>query len=304
MPAPEVTVIIPTHNRPEAVRRAVASVIAQTCTAWQAIVVDDGSRAPVTSRTLRTDDPRISIVRHDLARGVAHARNAGLDRAATDWVAFLDDDDLWAPWKLAAQLGLARRTGAEFVYTSSVHVTPGGTSLFEARVAPTANLTRDLMRGNVVGEPSSVLVSRAAIAEAGAFDPGFSMLADWDLWLRLSARSSAAPLDDLATAVLEHGGRMQTTQRGTAEAELARLAAKHEALATANETTFGSPGISRWLAEHRLRQEPSPRHTAELLAAKLRADGLAGTCAATLRRARRRVRPEPAPAWVRALLAD
>jgi GT2 family glycosyltransferase len=95
---PQVTVVLPTHNRPQLLKDAMASLVAQTHRSWEAIVVDDGS---TPKATLETADPRFRIVRHSVSLGGAAAKNTGLRHARGDVVAFLDDDDLYAPEYLA-----------------------------------------------------------------------------------------------------------------------------------------------------------------------------------------------------------
>lgn len=103
--APAVSVIIPSHNRPDLLHGAVDSVLAQP-EASEIIVVDDGSSPPVVA-TGPLAEPAVTIVRNEAPLGPSRARNRGLDLATGDFVAFLDDDDRWLPGKLAACLAAA-----------------------------------------------------------------------------------------------------------------------------------------------------------------------------------------------------
>ena len=98
---PAVSVVIPTHDRPDLLLRAVASVLAQTVTDLEVVVVDDGSARPV-----EVHDDRVTVLRHDTALGAPAARNTGVAASTGDVVAFLDDDDQWLPTKLARQLAV------------------------------------------------------------------------------------------------------------------------------------------------------------------------------------------------------
>lgn len=110
-----VSVIIPTHDRPATIDRAVASVLDQTHPAVEVIVVDDGSRIPAR---VATKDERVRVVRQDPARGVARARNLGVVQARGAFLAFLDDDDILHPHKLATQLAYLRENpGADAVFS-------------------------------------------------------------------------------------------------------------------------------------------------------------------------------------------
>lgn len=299
---PVVTVIIPTHNRPDEVRRAVRSVLAQTREDWRLIVVDDGSDVPVTPDVTGTGDPRVTILRLDPAQGVSNARNAGLELADTPWVAFLDDDDLWAPGKLGLQLHRAELTGATLLYTAVMYVTPAGRWIYQRAPDPTDDLGAFLLTHNAVGEPSTVMVRRDLLQQTGGFDPEFSMLADWDLWMRLSEVATPCPITAFTTAILVHEGNMQVTDRDTAEAELALLAARHRDVTERVGRDVGSVFIDLWLAEKRFRASPSRSAALAYARQTLRAYGPVTAGIRATRRARHAVRPQPAAPWVQTLL--
>jgi glycosyltransferase involved in cell wall biosynthesis len=97
---PTLAAVIPTHNRPKDLHNAVESVVTQG-TDVEVVVVDDGSDPPVEERHL---PPDVKVVRHDVPRGPAGARNAAVQATEAEWIAFLDDDDLWLPGKVNALL--------------------------------------------------------------------------------------------------------------------------------------------------------------------------------------------------------
>ncbi len=95
---PLVSVIIPTHNRPELLSEALASIAAQTMTDWQAIIVDDGSNPAVNQQDIETRfGNKFQLLRHTVPQGGAVAKNSGVTAATGKYIAFLDDDDLFAP---------------------------------------------------------------------------------------------------------------------------------------------------------------------------------------------------------------
>ncbi len=112
---PWVSVVIPTYNRAQQIARAIDSVIAQTGTDCEIIVVDDGSR-DATGDVVRRYGDRVRYVRQDNA-GPSAARNRGWRMARHDWIAFLDSDDLWKPGKLQRQMELVERTGTRVCFT-------------------------------------------------------------------------------------------------------------------------------------------------------------------------------------------
>lgn len=103
---PRVSIIVPTHNRPGLLSEAVDSLRYQTYSAWEAIIVDDAS-SPAAA--LDQHDDRICILRHDVAQGGAAAKNSGIQNARGEIMAFLDDDDCYAPCYLESALDVLDR---------------------------------------------------------------------------------------------------------------------------------------------------------------------------------------------------
>ena len=99
---PLVSVIIPTHNRPELLPEALASVAGQTMTDWQVIIIDDGSSPIVNEQNIKAQfGSQFQVIRHAVAQGGAFAKNTGVNAATGKYLAFLDDDDLFSPTYLA-----------------------------------------------------------------------------------------------------------------------------------------------------------------------------------------------------------
>src|SRR5262249_13690716 len=116
--APEISVVIPTHNRWSLLSTgALASALCQEDVRHEVIVVDDGSSDETPDRLSKIKRAGLQVLRHKRPLGVAVARNAGIASARGEWVAFLDDDDFWAPRKLRSQLDTAAATRASFVYS-------------------------------------------------------------------------------------------------------------------------------------------------------------------------------------------
>src|SRR4051794_21640954 len=108
---PLVSVVVPTHNRASLLARTVRSIARQHLSELEIIVVDDGSR-DATAVAACSADARVRVIRHAHALGVSAARNRGVAEARGQWIAFCDDDDLWAPDKLELQIAEADRAGA------------------------------------------------------------------------------------------------------------------------------------------------------------------------------------------------
>jgi glycosyltransferase involved in cell wall biosynthesis len=227
-PVPRVSVVIPTHNRKSLLVRTLASVLAQERVEVAAIVVDEGSTDGTANALSSLADSRISVVHHPVPEGVAAARNAGLERVDTDWVAFVDDDDLWAPDKLAAQLdALAANPECEWSCTGAI-VVDESLSIIGVEDVPAADgLVERLLTYNAIpGGGSSVIARRTVLRGLGGFDPELHVVADWDLWIRLALHSPLAPVDRPLVGYLRHGDSM-STQLEAIRHELERVAAKY-----------------------------------------------------------------------------
>src|SRR5205085_8739622 len=113
---------LPARNRGALLAHTLESARAQRNVDVDILIVDDGSADDTVATIDRLADPRITVLRQPHAIGVSGARNRGVEAAAGDWIAFLDDDDLWSPDKLASQLAVARATERRWVCSGSVTV--------------------------------------------------------------------------------------------------------------------------------------------------------------------------------------
>lgn len=183
---PDVSVVVPTHERRDLLLRTLASVRAQTGVGMEILVVDDGSSDGTADAVDELGDERISVLRNDVAQGVSAARNRGTRAATGTWVAWCDDDDLWAPDKLARQLEAAAAAGRQWAYTGAVNVTLADAVSGGAPPLDPDEIVARLPASNVVpGGCSGVAVHRDVVDAIGGFDEALGPLADWDLWLRL-----------------------------------------------------------------------------------------------------------------------
>src|SRR5688500_7386568 len=119
----DVTVVVPTRNRSALLSLTLRSVLRQQDVNLEVIVVDEASTDDTTAMLATVADARVRVIRHETPLGVSSARNRGASEAHGEWLAFLDDDDLWAPDKLARQLQAAQAAGRDWAYTGSVNIT-------------------------------------------------------------------------------------------------------------------------------------------------------------------------------------
>ena len=243
--APLATVVIPTRNRPTLLLTALRSALDQASVSVQVVVVDDGSSHGTAAAIRSLDDPRVQLLRHDIARGVATARNVGASAAAGTWIGFLDDDDLWAPRKIVRQIEAADAAGAAWVYAGVVEIDAEG-QLLGGRPPPRPDAVLAQLRSrNVMPAGSSNVLVRADVFEdCRGFDTALRHLADWDLWLRLTAHGAPACVGEPLVAYRLHGGQATLDPTGMLqEAEMLRR--RHGA---------DPNSIRRWMAWTSLRE--------------------------------------------------
>ena len=193
MTAPHVSVVIPTHNRSTLLALTLRSVLWQEDVNLEVIVVDDGSPAGAVQAVSGLEDPRVRLLRTESAQGVSSARNRGIGESRGDWIAFIDDDDLWGPRKLAAQLRAAAASHDTWAYAGVIKIDERN-RMIGGRPPPSSREVIEALprRNSVPGGCSGVIATREALASAGGFDPGLVNLADWDMWIRLGRQGPPA----------------------------------------------------------------------------------------------------------------
>lgn len=256
MAALEVSVVIPTRNRVQLLERsALRSALEQDDVEHEVIVVDDGSDDGTFERLSGLQEPRLRVVRHERSRGVAQARNAGIGAARGEWVAFLDDDDLWSPLKLRRQIDAAEGVDAGFAYGGVVSVDEDGRVNYSFALPDPAELPRQLLARSVLPAGcSNVVVRTDLVRELSGFDEDLFQLADWDLWTRLAHAAPAAVCTDTLVAYVEHPQNMLLTDERDVTKEFDRLAEKHRELRRAHGVELDRTTFLHWVAWGHLRR--------------------------------------------------
>jgi glycosyltransferase involved in cell wall biosynthesis len=205
--APQVTVVVPTHNRSRLLGLTLRSILWQREVDLEVVVVDDGSSDDPAAVVAGLGDGRVRLVRHDRPLGVSAARNRGIAEARGGWVGFCDDDDLWSPDKLARQLQAAAATGRTWVCTGHVNVTPTLRVVGGGPAPPAEEIVRLLPYRNIVPFGGSAVIVRSdALARSGGFDGRLRNAADWELWLRLARHGPPAVVEEPLVAYRLHPG--------------------------------------------------------------------------------------------------
>ncbi|MCU1373772.1 MAG: glycosyl transferase family [Actinomycetia bacterium] len=249
---PEVTVVVPTHNRRTVLPLTLRSVLGQEGVSIHVVVVDDGSADSTTDWLHGIADPRITVVRHDEARGLPAARNAGADTVAKGLVAFCDDDDLWAPTKLADQLAaLAADPVCRWATTGVVFVDHELNVLGHHRVVG-GDVLQELVATNVIPSGSSVLVDVDLLRDVGGFDEALTSSEDWDCWIRVAQRSPLAVADGPLVGYRIWPGSMSSNVPRM-RASYQQVVSRYAHVATANGVKPKVFDYERFLAKQHLR---------------------------------------------------
>jgi glycosyltransferase involved in cell wall biosynthesis len=267
---PLVSVVIATRDRWPLLERALGCALRQEGVDVEVIVVDDSSSDETPQRLAALDDRRV-VKLTPQAPGPAGARNAGLAVARAEWVAFLDDDDLWAPHKLRSQLEVAAATGAEWVYGTAVMVDAQARPIKALPVPEPERLARRLLDTNPIGGPSGVLARTGLVRDAGGFDERLPYVEDWDLYLRLAPAARAAACHEVVVAYRVHGANKSIRDTDDVHRSFAIMREKHAAAAAAAGVGFGEEWLSRYIALEARRDGRRFAAAAQLVAGAVRA---------------------------------
>ena len=198
----ELTAVVTTRNRLDTLRQALWSVLHQRGLDLRVVVVDNGSSDGTPQFLASLDDPRIDVVRNEEPSpgrpdGVSTSRNLGLARVTTRWLAYCDDDDLWAPGKSAAHLqALKDAPGCRWAVAGAVLVDGDLQVIGHRRLTSTDDLLARLLEHNIVpATGSGVLFETELLRELGGYDEGLEVSEDWDLCIRAAQRAPAAVAD-------------------------------------------------------------------------------------------------------------
>lgn len=270
--APEVSVVIPTRSRWDLLSTAaLPSALGQEDVDVEVVVVDDGSTDETAQQLRAEHDDRVRVVRHQRSRGVARARNAGIEAATGDWIAFLDDDDLWAPHKLRVQLDAASSRGASFAYGGAAAVAEDRSWMYSLAPPDAGLLPSILLQRNVLwGGCSNVLVRTNVVRGLGGFDERLFQLADWDLWIRLSQSVPAAACPEVLVACIEHARSMLLTTADDIFVELDYVDMKYRPAREAAGLELDRRIFTRWVAVGHRRSGRRSRAALVYLAGALR----------------------------------
>lgn len=237
VPDPLISVVMPSYNRAGVISRALDSILAQTLTRFEVIIVDDGSTDDTLALLDGFGDPRIALFQSDRNRGAPAARNAGVEKARTPLIAFQDSDDEWLPGLLAAHVHALKRYDVSFCQLDqrygdqrTLYPRPGwalGPDLY-AQLLETSHISTQ-----------TLALTKALFHRVGGFDPDMPRFQDWDLVLRLAQSGARFRYTDQPLAIAHDSADSLTRnvekgiigRRRILEKHAAGFAAHPEALA-------------------------------------------------------------------------
>ncbi len=186
----KVSVIIPTYNREKTILRALQSVLDQTYTNLEVLVIDDGSTDSTADIVNSISDERVKYIVLEKNGGPSNARNVGVQLAGGEWIAFQDSDDSWHKDKLEVQMAYAKEHPeyAMIYCMYNMNFKDGRTIVVPSKPLPEVmegDVLKTLLVKNVVGAPT-VLIKKKDFLTVGGFDTSYKALEDWEFALRFA----------------------------------------------------------------------------------------------------------------------
>ena len=200
----EISVIIPTYNRCDLLKRAIKSVIKQTITPKEIIIVDNGS-TDQTYQMVSSLFPEINYF-IEKKRGVSAARNKGILESKSKWIAFLDSDDAWKPTKLEKQMeySVFNQDKYRIIHTDETwYRNKKFLNQLKKHKKSGGNIFKNSLQLCCIS-PSSVVLKKQIFDDYGLFDENLEVCEDYDMWIRITAKEEVGFLD--SPLVLKYGG--------------------------------------------------------------------------------------------------
>ncbi|OGW78007.1 MAG: hypothetical protein A3C51_01670 [Omnitrophica bacterium RIFCSPHIGHO2_02_FULL_46_20] len=200
---PLVSVIIPYFYEERYLEEALLSVFSQTYKNYEIIVVDDGSATGGAKSICKKYGDKLKYIRQE-NKGVSAARNNGIANSHGEYIAFLDEDDIWLPDKIEKQVGyfeeLKRKNiNAGLIYTGQQMIDEDNNVLANGLCKSSGYNYKLLLFGNFIGTPSCVMTTRSVLRDVGLFDEGLLQCQDFDMWIRIAKKYDIYSVNEILT---------------------------------------------------------------------------------------------------------
>jgi glycosyltransferase involved in cell wall biosynthesis len=209
---PKVSVVIPSYNAMAYLPKTLESVLQQTFTDFEVLIINDGSSDSIVQWATSITDPRVKLISQP-NQGVSVARNTGIAHAQGEYIAFLDADDFWDSTKLAKQVQCLDNTETGLVYTWTSLINSSGKPINRFFISHTeGNVWEEIVVEDFICNGSSAMVRRSCFDTVGVFEPGLHIGEDIDMWTRIAARYPFAVVKELLTFYRRHSNNATSTR--------------------------------------------------------------------------------------------
>lgn len=188
---PLISVVIPVYNGEKTIKETLDSILHQTVSDLEILIINDGSQDSTLEIVTSIQDPRIQIFSYPNA-GLAASRNRGIKLASTDYISFIDADDLWTADKLEAQYeALQSNPQVAVAYSWTDYIDDSSQFLRRgSHITVNGNAHAKLLVIDFLENGSNALIRKQALIDVGGFDESLPAAEDWDIFLKLAAKYS------------------------------------------------------------------------------------------------------------------
>jgi len=212
---PKVSVIIPAYNAMAYLPEALESVLRQTFTDFEVLLIDDGSSDEIRQWAAGITEARVKLISQE-NQGVSAARNIGIAKAQGEYIAFLDADDIWEPTKLEKQVRLLESNPAVGLVDTWVVLAneqcKATNKIWISKAE--GNVWKQLAEENLLTCGSTPMVRRCCFETVGVFDRNLSIAEDWDMWLRIATHYSFAVVKEPLVRYRQHANNTSKNCQG------------------------------------------------------------------------------------------
>ncbi|SIS84415.1 glycosyltransferase family 2 protein [Belliella pelovolcani] len=181
----KISVIIPTHNRPKLLKRAIQSVIEQKYNAFEILIVDDVNCQETENLIKGFSQSNLFYINNACGSGASSSRNLGVEFSKGDYISFLDDDDEWLPDKLSEQVKEIDKSGADVIFSKILIKYENKDLSYITNTSIVKDPLKQILIENYLGATISAVIKKQAFLNIGGFDINFPAREEYDLWIRL-----------------------------------------------------------------------------------------------------------------------